>query len=96
MAEYKNELSGVLFLNKEKEDMQGKEGVDTSKWADRKGHCEIEGVKYWISGWLKESSKTGEPFLSLAFKRADAANERGAQSRPTQSKTVATKAADPF
>ena len=29
----------------------------------------IDGVMYWVSGWVKEGSKG--PFMSLAFKRRD-------------------------
>jgi hypothetical protein len=37
----------------------------------------LNGVEYWVSGWLKKS-RDGQPYLSLAFKRknADAAQSK--------------------
>jgi len=55
--EYDNELRGVLFKNDRKEE---------DKHPDYKGSCEIEGVEYWISAWIKESQKG--KFMSLSFK----------------------------
>ena len=35
------------------------------------GACEIAGVDYWLSGWVKDG-RDGSKFFSLAFKRKDA------------------------
>jgi hypothetical protein len=56
MAEYTNELRGVLFKNDKKE---------TEKHPDYKGSCEIGGAEYWIAAWIKEG-KNGK-FMSLSF-----------------------------
>ena len=69
---YDNNMKGTLGKNKRKE-------KDTHP--DYTGSCEIEGVQYWISGWLKENGSTGEKFFSLAFKEKDAAPARAP--RPT-------------
>ena len=53
---YDNNLSGVLFPNKDKE----------GKQPDYRGECEVDGKKYEIAGWKKQS-KNGNPFLSLKF-----------------------------
>jgi len=37
-----------------------------------KGECEINGEKFWISAWLKKSTKDGQTFMSLAFRAKDA------------------------
>ena len=70
MPEYDNTNTGILFIN-------DKEGND--KRPDRKGSINIEGREYWLSGWLRQSNKTGETFLSLK------AEPKDAQQRPVQS-----------
>ena len=54
---YDNNLSGVLFRNDRKE---------SQKQPHYKGSCEINGVEYWISSWMNESSK-GVKYMSLKF-----------------------------
>lgn len=61
MAYEQRDNSGTLFKNDRKE---------TEKHPDRTGTAMIDGVMYWVSGWVKEGSKG--PFMSLAFKRRDA------------------------
>lgn len=60
--EYPN--SGALF----KADAAKK--AENPKRPDYEGNCEVDGVSYWISAWLKEG-KSGK-FMSLAFKPKDA------------------------
>jgi hypothetical protein len=60
MSDYDNELRGVLFKNDRKEQ---------DRHPDYKGSCEIGGVEYWISSWLKDG-RNGK-FLSLAFTEKD-------------------------
>ena len=55
MTQYDN--SGILFPN----------DIKTSpKAPDYKGDITIEGVKHWLSGWMKEG-KGGSKFLTLAI-----------------------------
>jgi hypothetical protein len=56
--------TGSLWMNERKQS-------DTHP--DRTGSALIDGVEYWVNGWLKESTKG--KYLSLAFKRKDAARE---------------------
>ena len=56
MPEYDNELSGVLFKN----DKEGNE-----KRPDYTGNIQIEGTEYRLAAWIRESSKTGQKFMSL-------------------------------
>jgi hypothetical protein len=60
MAYEQRDNSGSVFVNDRKE-------KDTHP--DRTGTAMIDGVMYYVSGWLKQSTKG--PFLSLAFKRKD-------------------------
>jgi hypothetical protein len=60
MAYEQRDNSGSIFVNDRKE-------KDTHP--DRSGTAMIDGVMYYVSGWLKQSTKG--PFLSLAFKRKD-------------------------
>lgn len=62
MAEYDNELRGVLFKNTRK---------TTDKHPDYNGSATIDGEDYWLSAWIKEG-KSGK-FMSLAFKVKDGA-----------------------
>lgn len=60
MADYDNNLSGVLFKN-------DKEGND--KRPDYKGSAEIEGVQYWVSAWVRDGAKG--KFMSMKYERKD-------------------------
>lgn len=60
MAYEQRDNSGSIFVNDRKE-------KDTHP--DRTGTAMIDGVMYYVSGWIKQGSK-GQ-FLSLAFKRKD-------------------------
>jgi uncharacterized protein (DUF736 family) len=60
MAEYDNNMRGVLFQNDKAKDTQ----------PDYKGSCEIDGKEYWLSGW-KKLSKDNKPFLSLAIQEKE-------------------------
>ena len=58
MAYEQRDNSGSIFVNDRKE-------KDTHP--DRTGTAMIDGVMYYVSGWIKQGSKV--QFLSLAFKR---------------------------
>lgn len=64
MAEFNNENTGALFVNKKKE---------TEKHPDRTGTINVDGVDYWLSGWLKKA-KDGSQYLSLAVKLKEQKN----------------------
>jgi uncharacterized protein (DUF736 family) len=57
MSKYDNEKRGVLFKNTKKK---------TDKHPDYTGSCEIEGVKYWLSAWVRET-KDGEKYFSMVY-----------------------------
>lgn len=57
MPHEKRDLTGVLFMQEEKEN---------PKWADFKGSCLINGQEYWLDGWKKSSN--GKKFISLSIK----------------------------
>lgn len=60
MANEKHDNSGAVFKNDRK---------TKDSHPDRSGTAMISGVEYWVSGWLKKSSK-GQ-FLSLAFTKKE-------------------------
>jgi single-stranded DNA-binding protein len=80
--QYDNNMRGVLFENDRKE---------TDNHPDYTGKCEVDGVEYWLSAWVKPG-RNGD-FFSLSFKpkegeqrqQAPSSNRRPAQSaRPTE------------
>lgn len=67
---YDNTNRGVLFKNDRKE-------KDTQP--DRTGSINIEGVEYFLDGWIK-TSESGRQFMSLSVKR----KEKQSQAAPRQ------------
>ena len=61
MTEYDNTNRGALFANNRKE---------RNSQPDRTGSLNVDGVEYFIDGWLKKS-RDGNQFLSLSVKRKD-------------------------
>ena len=57
MSDYDNTNTGALFVNEDKDEGH-------PKWPDRKGRLNVNGVDYWLSGWLK-TSKSGKKYLQL-------------------------------
>lgn len=54
-----NDNRGTLGRNKRRE-------KDTHP--EYSGQATIGGVDYWVSGWVKTSSRDGEKFFSLSFR----------------------------
>lgn len=79
--QYDNNLTGVMFVN----DKQGNE-----KRPDWKGSLEIDGVHYWVSGWIRKSAR-GE-LISLKLEKKEkqqaAAPAAPAYQAPAQSGDV--------
>lgn len=58
MAEqYDNTNRGALFVNNRR---------TTDKHPNMTGSINVDGREYWISGWTKFKSSSGEKFLSLS------------------------------
>ena len=68
MSDYDNNMSGVLFKN-------NKEGIEARP--DYTGKCEINGVEYWISSWIKTGKQSGKQFLSLSFQAKEETQDYG-------------------
>ena len=64
MAYEQRDNSGSVFVNDRKE-------KDTHP--DRTGTAMIDGVMYYVSGWIKDGARG--KFMSLAFKRKDFAQK---------------------
>ena len=66
MSQYDNNLTGMLFRN---------DKGDNEKRPDYKGSCEVNGVQYWISGWVRtageNSKRAGEKFISMKLEPKD-------------------------
>jgi hypothetical protein len=89
MADFDDELRGVLFQNDKGEN---------PKRPDYRGTIQIEGVKYELSGWKRTSAK-GQPFLSLSVSEkrdsapgpaghADNRNLYGKQGKPDHARAA--------
>lgn len=61
MAEYDNNMKGVLFVNKQKK---------SDKSPDFTGSAEVKGVELRLAAW-KRTSKSGLAFISIAFSDKD-------------------------
>ena len=59
MPEYSKEKRGVLFSNDRR---------TTDSHPHYQGQCELDGVSYWLSGWVKQPKNGGNDFVSLSFK----------------------------
>ncbi len=58
---YDNNLRGIISKNDKKTE---------DKHPDIRGNCEIDGVEYKISGWLKERKDGSGKFYSLVFQES--------------------------
>lgn len=53
--------SGAMFVNDKKE---------SEKHPDRKGSAIVDGIAYWVSGWINESAG-GQKYMSLKFTKKE-------------------------
>ena len=71
---YDNNMRGIISRNDKKTE---------DKHPDIRGNCEIDGVEYKISGWLKERKDGTGKFYSLVFQPRE--NAVNAPSNPQKS-----------
>lgn len=57
MQAYDNEMRGVLFRNDKRE---------TDKHPEYTGKVQIRGEEFRLAAWVRESSKSGQKFFSIA------------------------------
>jgi len=62
--QYDNTNRGIISKNDDKQQ---------ENHADYKGFLNVNGVDFWVSGWIKTSEKTGKKFLSLSVNPKNAA-----------------------
>ena len=67
MAFEQRDMSGALFRNAKKSEENHPSATGTVM---------IEGIEYYISSWTK-TTKSGDKFQSLSFKRKDTAQKAG-------------------
>jgi len=85
MAYEQKDMSGTLFINDRK---------DKDTHPDRAGTALIDGVEYWVSGWIK-SGQRGQ-FLSLAFKKKEQRSEPAPPPRRAPPRTHPDERQDPI
>ena len=78
MADYDNNMRGVLFVN---------DKGDNPNRPDYTGNCEIDGKKYRISSWKKTSQK-GTTFLSMSLELDDGSRQQAQAPQPQQQDTL--------
>ena len=76
MAYEKKDNTGALFINDRKE---------ADKHPDRTGTALIDGVEYYMSGWVKDGQKG--KWLSMAFKRKDQVTRDDARQSPVDTES---------
>lgn len=74
MAYEAKDMNGSIFVNDKK---------TKDNQPDRRGSCKIDGVEYWISGWLKDTN--GKKWMSLSFTKKEEQQGSQAKSEPTTS-----------
>lgn len=72
MAEYDNELRGVLFRNEHKR--------PDKKDADYRGRATVAGVEYWLDAWVNDGQKG--KYMSIKFKAKDASAAEPEPAKP--------------
>ena len=55
-------MKGVLFRNEQKK---------SDTYPDYNGSSTINGIEYWINGWVNQSKSTGKPYLKIVFKEKE-------------------------
>jgi hypothetical protein len=75
MSTKRTDNHGSLSRNKKKE---------KPTQPSHKGSCTIEGVAYWISGYVNENRDNGEKYFKLYFepKKTEAASEAAPAAEP--------------
>ena len=67
---FNNENRGILSKNLNK---------TADNHPEYSGSLNIDGTDYWLSAWIKESSKDGKKFFSLSVKPKDATKPKAKQ-----------------
>jgi hypothetical protein len=84
MSNYDNTNRGALFVNDRKEPGSNK--------PDRTGSLNVDGVEYFLDGWIKKSA-AGASFLSVSVKRKD--KQPGAAAPQQSQQRAQAPTADP-
>lgn len=74
---YDNTNSGIISRN---------DKGDNPNRPDYKGSLDVEGVQYWIAGWVRKRNSDGRPFLSIRIEKKE---KQAAPSQPPENDTDA-------
>ena len=77
--QYDNTNTGILSRNDRKEQPQH---------PDFRGQINVEGVEYWLSGWVKERKDGTGKFFSLSVKRKEEVQTKPAAAQANTSRDV--------
>ena len=77
MSQYDNTNKGIISKNTRKE-------LDTHP--DIKGTINVDGVEYWLDGWLKQRTDGSGSFYSLSVKPKNAPATAAAKPAPQRPK----------
>ena len=76
MSNFDNTNRGILSKNLNK---------TADNHPEYSGSLNVDGTDYWLSAWIKESSKDGKKFFSLSVKQKEKQNPHA---KPKQDKFV--------
>jgi hypothetical protein len=65
--QFNNENRGILGKNQNK---------TADNHPEYSGSINVDGTDFWLSAWIKESSKDGKKFFSLSVKPKDAVKQK--------------------
>jgi RNA-splicing ligase RtcB len=83
LSQYDNTNRGIISKNTRKE---------SENHPDIKGQINIDGVEYWLDGWMKQKNDGSGSFYSLSVKPKNAPTA----AKPAQKAAPKQMAADPF
>lgn len=79
MADFDNELRGVIFPNDKR---------SSDKSPNATGHVQVKGVVYRLAGWTKTSNATGKRFMPIKLTPPDDGVDQTGEAPRQQEQTL--------